>query len=174
MESLADDVLAQLREKADPDTLGEMASRYGIHTKRALGVPMREMKALAKRLGTDHELATELWVTGWDEARIVASMVEDPAAVTPDQIDAWADEFANSAIVDTVGFNSLKGRNTPGTRSTSGQLGPKSSSNGLRSPCSGAWPPMTGIRPTICSAEDSSSWSAKLATADFWSTNRSA
>ena len=101
----ADEVLAELRNKADAATLEAMSSRYGIHTKKAMGVPMREMKALAKRLGTHHDLASELWDTGWYEARIVASMVEDPTAVTPEQMDAWVEEFDNWAIVDTVCFN---------------------------------------------------------------------
>ncbi|MEY2580160.1 MAG: hypothetical protein QOE09_9 [Ilumatobacteraceae bacterium] len=82
-----------------------MASRYGIHTDRAFGVPMARMKVLAKQLGTDHGLATELWASGWYEARIVASMVDDANAVSPEQMDAWCDDFDTWAIVDTVCFN---------------------------------------------------------------------
>ena len=82
-----------------------MGPRFGIHTDRAFGVPMARMKVLAKELGTDHDLAAELWASGWYEARIVASIVDDAAAVTADQMDAWCDDFDNWAIVDTVCFN---------------------------------------------------------------------
>lgn len=98
-------VLARLEEESDETVRAEMGSRYGIHTEQALGVRMGRMKALAKQLGTDHELAAELWATGWYEARIVASMVDDPAAVTAEQMDAWCADFDNWAIVDTVCFN---------------------------------------------------------------------
>jgi 3-methyladenine DNA glycosylase AlkD len=94
-----------LRANADPAVLESMGTRYGIHTKRALGVPMNKMKALGKQLGTDHDLAAELWSTGWYEARMVASMVDDPEAVTSEQMDSWVEEFDNWAIVDTVCFN---------------------------------------------------------------------
>lgn len=103
--STAEAVLSHLQEKAGADTLEAMTTRYGIHTEKAMGVPMRDMKALAKRLGTNHDLAIELWNTGWYEARIVASMVDDPEAVTSEQMEAWVEEFDNWAVVDTVCFN---------------------------------------------------------------------
>jgi 3-methyladenine DNA glycosylase AlkD len=97
--------LAWLEDERDDAVRADMGPRYGIHTDRALGVPMARMKAVAKRLGTDHELAAALWATGLYEARIVASLVDDPAAVTAEQMDAWCAAFDNWAIVDTVCFN---------------------------------------------------------------------
>jgi len=97
--------LQWLERERDIKTLENMGPRFGIHTKRAFGVPMARMKVLAKELGTDHALAAELWASGWYEARIVASMVDDPKAVTPEQMDAWCEDFDNWAIVDTVCFN---------------------------------------------------------------------
>src|SRR4249919_1976970 len=97
--------LQWLERERDIKTLENMGPRFGIHTERAFGVPMARMKVLAKRLGTDHALAAELWASGWYEARIVASMVDDADAVTPDQMDAWCEDFDNWAVVDTVCFN---------------------------------------------------------------------
>ncbi len=94
-----------LESEGDPATRTDMGPRYGIHTERAWGVPMARMKVLAKRLGTDHGLAAELWASGWYEARIVAAMVDDPEAVTDEQMDEWCAAFDNWAIVDTVCFN---------------------------------------------------------------------
>jgi len=97
--------IAWLESEADPTTRGDMGRRYGIHTDRAMGVPMARMKVLARDLGTDHALAAGLWASGWYEARIVAAMVDDPAAVGAEQMDAWCRDFDNWAIVDTVCFN---------------------------------------------------------------------
>jgi 3-methyladenine DNA glycosylase AlkD len=81
-----------------------MASRYGIVTDRALGVPMARMIAIARAYAPDHALAQALWETGLYEARMVASMVDDPAQVTAGQMDRWRIDFDNWGIVDTVCF----------------------------------------------------------------------
>jgi 3-methyladenine DNA glycosylase AlkD len=82
----------------------DMQPRYGIVTAKAMGVPMAKMQLVAKQLGRDHALAAALWESGWYEARMLASMVEDPALVTPVQMDRWRADFDNWAIVDTVCF----------------------------------------------------------------------
>jgi 3-methyladenine DNA glycosylase AlkD len=97
--------LQWLEDHRDLATLENMGPRFGIHTEHAFGVPMARMKVLAKELGSDHALAAELWASGWYEARMVASMVDDPDAVTAEQMDAWCADFDNWAIVDTVCFN---------------------------------------------------------------------
>ena len=38
----------------------------------------------------DHALALALWKTGIHEARITASMIDTPEAVTEEQMEAWA------------------------------------------------------------------------------------
>ncbi len=83
----------------------DMAPKYGIHVENAFGASMANMKLLAKRLGTSHPLADALWNTGWYEARMVASMVDNPAEVTSIQMDNWCRDFDNWGICDTVCFN---------------------------------------------------------------------
>lgn len=100
----AQDVLASLRRLASARIRDEMVPRYGNHAAKALGVPMGAMQRLAKGLGTDHALAAALWQTGWYEARIVAALIDDPAQVSPAQMDRWARDFDNWGIVDTVCF----------------------------------------------------------------------
>lgn len=94
-----------LEALADPAIRDQMGPRYGIHTSNALGVPMSSIKALGTRIGTDHELALALWATGVYEARTLAGLVDDPALVTAAQMDAWAEDFDNWAIVDSTCFN---------------------------------------------------------------------
>jgi 3-methyladenine DNA glycosylase AlkD len=99
-----DAVLKALQAHASAKVREEMAPRYGIVVDKAFGVPMAKMQALAKPLAPDHKLAEALWRTGWYEARMVACMVDDPALVTPKQMDRWRADFDNWAIVDTVCF----------------------------------------------------------------------
>jgi 3-methyladenine DNA glycosylase AlkD len=100
-----EEVLAWLKDHGSPSVLSDMGPKYGIHTSNAFGVSMAKMKVLAKEIGKNHELAERLWESGCYEARMVASMIDEPAAVTPDQIDRWCRDFDNWAICDTVCFN---------------------------------------------------------------------
>ena len=104
VERRVEEVLAALRAEASAKVRDEMAPRYGLVVDKAMGVPMNRMQAIAKPLGPDHELAQALWDTGWYEARMVACMVDDPARVTPEQMDRWRADFDNWGIVDTVCF----------------------------------------------------------------------
>ena len=100
-----DDVLRWLRRHATKRMRAGLGPRYGIHTAKAFGVSMGKIQQLAKRLGRDHELAAALWATGWYEARLLTSFVDDPAQVTAVQMDRWARDFDNWAVVDTVCFH---------------------------------------------------------------------
>jgi 3-methyladenine DNA glycosylase AlkD len=52
-----------------------------------------------------HPLALALWDTGVYEARMLCSFVDDPALITPAQMDRWCHDFDNWAICDTMCFN---------------------------------------------------------------------
>ena len=97
-------VLSLLKRNARKSVLDGMA-RYGIPSDKALGVSVGDLKKLAKPLGRNHELAAALWDTGWYEARMLAAFVDDPAQVTPAQMDRWCRDFDNWAICDTACFH---------------------------------------------------------------------
>jgi 3-methyladenine DNA glycosylase AlkD len=80
-------------------------ARYGIVAAKVYGVSVANIRALAKRMGRDHELADALWRTGWYEARLLAAFVDDPGLVTPAQMDRWAGGFENWADCDTLCFH---------------------------------------------------------------------
>jgi 3-methyladenine DNA glycosylase AlkD len=71
-------VLAWLKRHGSKRNRDGMA-RYGLPSDNAFGVTMAAMKGLARRLGRNHDLAAALWDTGWYEARILTSFVDDPA-----------------------------------------------------------------------------------------------
>lgn len=75
-------------------------ARFGINTARAFGVSIATLTPIAKRLRPDHALAEALWRSGWHEARLLAALVDDPAAVTPEQMDRWAGDFDSWDLTD--------------------------------------------------------------------------
>ncbi len=74
-------------------------ARYGI-TGNVAGVSLAAMKPIARRYKRDHDLAAALWASGLHEARIMACDLDEPAKVTPEQMDAWASDFDNWALCD--------------------------------------------------------------------------
>lgn len=80
-------------------------ARYDIPSDRAFGISVGTLQKLAKQLGKDHVLAGELWKARWYEARMLAAFVDEPARVTPAQMDRWCRDFDNWAICDTVCFH---------------------------------------------------------------------
>ena len=99
----APEVLEWLERNGSRKTLDGMA-RYGIVARRAFGLSMAQLNKRAKQLGTDHELARDLWKSGWYEARLLAALIGDPAKVTPREMDAWVKDFENWGDCDTVCF----------------------------------------------------------------------
>lgn len=83
----------------------EGLARYGIVASHVFGVSVADIRTLGKRLGRDHELALALWDTGWYEARMLTAFVDEPAHVTPRQMDRWARDFDNWAICDGLCFH---------------------------------------------------------------------
>jgi 3-methyladenine DNA glycosylase AlkD len=95
------EVLDRLRASAQPGGREGMA-RFGINPDRALGVRIPDLRRLAREIGTDHGLALALWRTGVHEARILASMVDDPARVTERQMESWVRDFDSWDLCDQV------------------------------------------------------------------------
>ena len=95
----APEILAALRARADAKNVAGMA-RYGISTAGTLGVPVVVIRRLAKQAGRSHELARELWASGIHEARILATIVDEPARVTRRQMKQWARDFDSWDVCD--------------------------------------------------------------------------
>jgi 3-methyladenine DNA glycosylase AlkD len=94
-------VLEELRLVADPARLPGM-SRVGINVERAWGVSIPHCRRIARTHRLDHPLALSLWETGVHEARILASMVDDPTLVTDAQMESWVAGFDSWDVCDQV------------------------------------------------------------------------
>jgi 3-methyladenine DNA glycosylase AlkD len=102
--SLIDEVLEHLRRAARPDRVAGMA-RYGMSATSRMGVSIPELRRIAGRVGKDHALALALWGTGVPEARILASMVEDPSQLGEQQMERWVGDLDSWDVCDQVCMN---------------------------------------------------------------------
>lgn len=97
-------VVTELRERADPRKVEGMA-RFGINPRGTLGVSVKDLRQIAKRVGDDHALAEGLWATGIHEARILAAFVDEPELVTERQMERWVRDFDSWDVTDQVCSN---------------------------------------------------------------------
>ncbi len=88
-----------MRSLADPRAVKSMA-RFGINPKNAYGVSVPNLRKVAKGIGKSHTLAHQLWASGVHEARILASMIDDPKLVDEDQMERWVKDFDSWDICD--------------------------------------------------------------------------
>lgn len=92
-------VLDEMWAVASEDHRVGMA-RFGIPIERAMGIPVPLLRKMSRVYRNEHELAIELWNSGWHEARILAPMVADPKQTTSELVDRWTEEFDAWDICD--------------------------------------------------------------------------
>jgi len=111
MNSQVNSILTTLYSQSNPKNVEGMA-RYGIKSSNnVLGVSAKPLFTLAKQIGTNQELALELWQTGIYEARILAALIADPKQMKISIMNLWVKDFDNWAICDGVCMHCF--RNTP-------------------------------------------------------------
>jgi 3-methyladenine DNA glycosylase AlkD len=76
--------------------------RFGIDTRNALGVTATELRGLARRVGRDHDLAAALWQSEIHEARLLATMVDEPSSVTEAQMERWVSDLTSWDLCDQL------------------------------------------------------------------------
>lgn len=95
----AKQAVARLKLLGNPKSLKGMA-RYGIQSTTSFGVSVPDLRKLASEIKRDHSLALSLWATGLHDARLLATMVDDPKQVTEGQMELWVRDFDSWDIVD--------------------------------------------------------------------------
>ena len=97
-------VLAWLKRRGSRRNIEGMA-RYAIVAPKAFGVSVADLRVLGKQVGTNRELAVELWDSGWYEARMLTAFIDDPAQLTSREMDRRTRDFDNWAICDALCFH---------------------------------------------------------------------
>ena len=83
-------IMAELKAAGKEQTV-KTYRRHGVRGE-CFGVSYADLGKLKKRLKTDHQLARGLWQTGNHDARVLATMIADPAATTGADLDGWVQD----------------------------------------------------------------------------------
>lgn len=75
-------------------------ARFGINPTNTLGISIPTLRKMGREIGTDHDLAKQLWDSGIHEARILAAMIDDPEEVTVNQMESWVKDFDSWDVCD--------------------------------------------------------------------------
>ena len=89
------EVMAELAALEDPK-VREVNGRHGDDH----GVNLGQLRALAKRLKTQQDLARELWATGDTAARLLAILICRPKAFERDELDAMLRQARTPKVHD--------------------------------------------------------------------------
>jgi len=96
-------IMAELAAMDDP-RMRMVNARHGDDH----GVNLTALRALAKRLKTQHELAKALWATGDTAAGLLATLIAKPKAFTPDELDAMVRDIRGPKLLDWFVTNLVK------------------------------------------------------------------
>src|SRR5687768_17217288 len=72
------------------------------------GVNLTHLRALAKRLKTQHELALQRWATGHTAARLLATLVCRPKSMSAAELDAMVHDIRSPKLLDWFVVNMVK------------------------------------------------------------------
>lgn len=101
-------VVRELQARSDDEVLDEQG-RVGIEPGHAIGISVTELRAVAKGIDPDHELALRLWDTGIHEARFLATMIDEESKVTDRQLERWIADVASWDLCDQFCTDLLTG-----------------------------------------------------------------
>ena len=104
---MKNDILNKLKALSNPKAVEGMA-RYGINPENTYGVSIPNLRKIAGETGKNHALAQELWASGIHEARILASMIDDPKMATEEQLESWVKDVNSWDVCDQCCMNLFK------------------------------------------------------------------
>ena len=79
------EILARLKSLGD-DARRKHNTKAGAPDNQ-FGVKLGDIRAMAKTIKTDHELALDLWGTGNVEAQLLATLIIKPRSLSADELD---------------------------------------------------------------------------------------
>jgi 3-methyladenine DNA glycosylase AlkD len=97
------DALRRQQLRARGERPGAGRRRHGAAVTRAVArLPLVELRKIARRIGHRHGTALALWNTGCRDARVLATLVEQPHLVEDTQLDRWIQTAGDRSVADRV------------------------------------------------------------------------
>ena len=101
-----DEVMAKLRSLGN-EKVRELNRRNGAGTNQ-FGVKLGDLRAMAKAIKPNHELAMELWQTGNLDAMLLATLLAKPKLISTDELQGMVGSLTSSQIADWLVTNVVK------------------------------------------------------------------
>ncbi len=109
----AKQILEELKPLGKESYKRVLTKNHGVK-EPCFGVSVAELKKFQKRIGSNYELALELYDSGNYDAMYLAGLIADDARMTPKDLQRWAEKAnggcLHSATVPWVASGSLHGR----------------------------------------------------------------
>ncbi len=75
--------------------------RHGVKGE-LFGVSYANLRQVARTIKKNQKLAKELWATGNHDARVLATMISDPAEIDAKTLKAWVKDLNNYVVADAL------------------------------------------------------------------------
>lgn len=85
--------------------IAEMMKQKGLGYKQIWGASVIDLREIAGQFAPNHLLALKLWNKQWRETMILATLSDEPALVTEEQMDFWTKSFDNTEIAEQASAN---------------------------------------------------------------------
>jgi len=95
------EIIEELKLLANEENVKFKEKKFGIVSNNALGIYHKDLKALAKQIKKNDELAIQLFDSNIYEAKILCSMFYNPKNITKELMEKWIRTFENWEICDS-------------------------------------------------------------------------
>lgn len=102
-----DEILGELQSHGNEKVFAHNI-KYGASQHNQFGVKMGDIRIVAKKIKTNHELALELWKTGNIEARLLATLIVKPELLSLQELDEMARSIDFAQLADWFNAYVLK------------------------------------------------------------------
>ena len=103
-EQIYQEIIQKIKRLQNRDVVNSMQKR-GIGYKVNFGVSIPLLHHIAAEYPKNHLVALKLWTKQWRETMILATLLEEPAEVTENQIDFWVRNFPSVEIAEQAAMN---------------------------------------------------------------------
>ncbi len=94
-------IISRLHELSNPEKVLFKEKKFGVTSKNALGVYIKDLKELAKETGPNDDLALQLFDSGIYEGKILCSKIFNPKNLSEELMEKWVTYFDNWEICDS-------------------------------------------------------------------------
>jgi len=103
-EDLFQEIFKKIQILRNGETHHEM-KKFGLNYPKALGATIVNLREIGNDYQKNHLLAHKLWTKGFRETKIVATLLEEPAKVTEEQLGRWFSEMDSNELLEQASMN---------------------------------------------------------------------